>query len=51
MTSETGTESVRFPLPEPSDLTQASHVDFDGITKDLDRIQRKFHCEFYRGLC
>ena len=50
MTSETGTESVRFPLPEPSDLTQASLVDFDDITKDLDRIQRKFHCEFYRGL-
>ena len=50
-TSETGTESVRFPLPEPSDLTQASLVDFDDITKELDRIQRDFRCESHGQFC
>ena len=51
VTSETGTESDRFPLPEPSDLIQASHVDFHDIAEELDRIRMDFGCESHGQFC
>jgi len=39
---DAGTERVRFPLPDPSDLQQASSTCFDELTKELVRIKKDF---------
>ena len=42
---DAGTDKVKLPLPDPSDITQASLVNFDDITKETARIRRDFACE------
>lgn len=39
---DAGTEKVKFPLPDPSDLTQGCQVCFDELEKELRRIKKDF---------
>ncbi|XP_055957484.1 formin-2 isoform X1 [Patella vulgata] len=39
---EAGSERVKLPLPDPSDISQASLVNFEDIRKDLKRIKKDF---------
>ncbi|ESO96477.1 hypothetical protein LOTGIDRAFT_159891 [Lottia gigantea] len=39
---DAGTDHVKLPLPDPSDISQASLVNFDDIKKDLKRIKKDF---------
>ena len=43
---DAGTDKVKLPLPDPSDITQAGLVNFDDIAKEMARIRRDFDCEF-----
>ncbi|XP_070180902.1 formin-like isoform X2 [Littorina saxatilis] len=40
---DAGTDKVKLPVPDPSDIVQASLVNFDDITKEMTRIRRDFH--------
>ncbi|KAL8571981.1 hypothetical protein ACOMHN_057664 [Nucella lapillus] len=39
---DAGTENVKLPLPDPSDITQAGLVNFDDISKEMTRIRKDF---------
>ncbi|KAK7504877.1 hypothetical protein BaRGS_00003905 [Batillaria attramentaria] len=39
---DAGTDKVKLPLPDPSDIIQASLVNFDDINKELSRIKKDF---------
>ncbi|KAL4238472.1 riboflavin kinase [Mactra antiquata] len=39
---DAGTDKVKFPLPDPSDLTQGCQVCFDELDKELRRIKKDF---------
>ena len=37
-----GTDRAKLPLPDPSDISQASLVNFDDIEKELKKIKKDF---------
>lgn len=39
---EAGTDRAKLPIPDPSDITQASLVNFDDIYKEMAKIHRDF---------
>ncbi|XP_060554062.1 uncharacterized protein LOC132715098 isoform X2 [Ruditapes philippinarum] len=39
---DAGTDKVKYPLPDPSDLTQGCQVCFDELEKELRRIKKDF---------
>lgn len=39
---DAGTDKVKLPIPDPSDITQASLVNFDDTYKEIARIRRDF---------
>lgn len=39
---DAGTEKVKYPLPDPSDLQQASMVYFEELEKELRKIKEDF---------
>ena len=41
-----GTDKVKYPLPDPSDLTQGCQVCFDELDKELRRIKKDFEGMF-----
>ncbi|KAJ8309312.1 hypothetical protein KUTeg_014186 [Tegillarca granosa] len=41
-----GTEHAKLPVPDPSDISQATSVNFDEIEKELKRIKRDFDVLF-----
>jgi hypothetical protein len=42
---DAGTDKVKLPIPDPSDITQASLVNFDDIYKEMARIRKDFESE------
>ncbi|KAL3874749.1 hypothetical protein ACJMK2_037720 [Sinanodonta woodiana] len=39
---DAGTDRAKLPLPDPSDLSQGSQVNFEEISKEMKRIQKDF---------
>ena len=42
---DAGTDKAKLPVPDPSDITQASLVSFDDIAKEMARINKDFECK------
>ena len=40
--SDSGTDKVSLPLPDPSDMSQGMGVNFDELGKELIRIKKDF---------
>lgn len=45
---DAGTDKVKLPLPDPSDIVQAGLVNFEDMEKELARIKRDFECKSAR---
>lgn len=46
---DAGTDKVKMPVPDPSDIIQAGLVNFEDITKELSRIRSDFECEWEKA--
>lgn len=43
---DSGTDKIKLPIPDTSDISQASLVNFEDIEKELRRIKKDFDCKY-----